>query len=232
MAEPMSEPLIPPPGLDLIVFDWDGTLMDSTAAIAESIRSAAADLRLTIPTREQAAHVIGMGLAAALRHCVPDLPRDRYAEFGERYRVHHQSRDPDLIPFDGVVAMLEALSQGPVPLAIATGKSRSGLERALDAIRWRHHFAGTRCADDGLAKPDPWMLRDLMGELGARPERTVMIGDTTHDLAMARAAGTRAIAVTYGAHPRAALLQEPTIAMVDSASQLHDELNRLLGASR
>lgn len=219
-AAPSAGPRLAGGTPELIVFDWDGTLMDSTAAIAESIRGAAADLGLAVPSREQAAHVIGLGLSAALARAVPDLTPDRYAEFGARYREHYVRVDPDLMPFDGIVALLERLAAGPVPLAIATGKSRSGLNRALDAMQWRRHFVSTRCADEGNPKPDPWMLNDLVAELGVDPARCVMIGDTTHDLDMASAAGVAAIAVTYGAHPAATLQAARPLAMVDDVVQL------------
>lgn len=206
--------------VELVVFDWDGTLMDSTGAIASAIRSAAADLGLRKPTHEQASAVIGLGLSDALRQCVPDLTSDKVDEFTERYRVHYMAIDPELQPFDGIEAMLTNLSAGPVPTAVATGKSRSGLNRVLEAMNWRHHFISTRCADEGISKPHPWMLNDLMAEIGVGPEATLMIGDTTHDLGMARAAGVRAIGVTYGAHPSELLATEPAIALVNTVAEL------------
>lgn len=218
--------------VELVVFDWDGTLMDSTGAIASAIRSAATDLGLRQPTLEEASAVIGLGLSDALRQCVPDLPPEKVEEFTERYRVHYMAIDPELQPFDGIEAMLKKLSAGPVPAAVATGKSRSGLNRVLEAMNWRHHFMSTRCADEGISKPHPWMLHDLMEELGVSPQATLMIGDTTHDLGMARAAGVRAIGVTYGAHPTELLTTEPAIALVDSVAELVAALDQAMQSGR
>lgn len=206
--------------LELVVFDWDGTLMDSTAAIVAAIQGAAADLELPVPTRSQAAHVIGLGLHEALAHAVPSLPPERLPAFVERYRVHYFRRDPTLAPFEGIDALLAELDAAGVPMAVATGKSRVGLDRALEQTGWARRFVASRCADEGRPKPDPWMLRDLCTALDTAPERTVMIGDTTHDLDMAIAAGTRAVAVTWGAHPAASLASRAPDAAVDSVEAL------------
>lgn len=186
--------------LALVVFDWDGTLMDSTGAITRSIQAAASDLGLLVPDRRQASWVIGLGLRDSLRHAVPDLPEHAVAAFVERYRYHYQHFEPALCAFDGVIEMLDRLHSKGARLAIATGKSRMGLDRALQQAGWRDYFLATRTADQGQPKPHPWMLLDLMTALGVEPSQTLMVGDTTHDLDMAAAAGTRAVAVSYGAH--------------------------------
>ena len=191
---------------DLIVFDWDGTLMDSTQAIVAAIQGAARDLGLPEPPVERASHIIGLGLVDALMHALPDLPRERYRDVAERYRHHYLSRDHELSLFDGAEALLDQLSAAGHVLAVATGKSRAGLERALDHSGVRSRFFATRCADECHSKPHPQMLEELMQESGASPERTLMIGDTSHDLQMAIAAGTDAVAVSYGAHPREQLV--------------------------
>lgn len=208
----------------LVVFDWDGTLIDSTAAIVHAIRASAADLGLPVPTREQASHVIGLGLFEAVRAAVPMIDRDRMPAYVERYRHHYLRRDADLVPFDGVPQLLSELADSGAWLAVATGKSRVGLNRALDQMGWTARFLTTRCADEGAPKPDPWMLRDIGDELGIDASEMVMVGDTTHDLGMARAAGAAAIAVAYGAHPREALEAEPSLAIVDSVSELREML--------
>ncbi|MCD6733275.1 MAG: HAD-IA family hydrolase [Burkholderiaceae bacterium] len=208
----------------LVVFDWDGTLIDSTAAIVHAIRASAADLGLPVPTREQASHVIGLGLFEAIRAAVPTIDRDRMPAYIERYRHYYLRRDPDLAPFDGVPQLLSELADSGAWLAVATGKSRVGLNRALDQMGWTARFLTTRCADEGAPKPDPWMLRDIGDELGIDPSAMVMVGDTTHDLGMARAAGASAIAVAYGAHPREALETEPALAIVDTVSELREML--------
>ncbi|HEY0877247.1 MAG TPA: HAD-IA family hydrolase [Zeimonas sp.] len=208
----------------LVVFDWDGTLIDSTAAIVHALCAAAADLGLPVPSRERAAHVIGLGLFDAIRIAVPAVQREQLAEFVVRYRHHYFALDGHLEPFEGVPQLLGDLVDAGAWLAVATGKSRAGLDRALEQTGWARHFLTTRCADEGAPKPDPWMLRDICEELGVDPLLALMVGDTTHDLGMARAAGAGAIAVTYGAHPRSELEGEPSLAMVDSIAELREAL--------
>ncbi len=190
---------------ELVVFDWDGTLMDSAGAIAQALQLAAQDLGLEPPTDAAARHIIGLGLGDALRHALPNLPESRYALLSERYRHHYLSRDNELVLFDGVVELLDELAACSLPLAIATGKSRAGLSRALELTGIGPRFLGSRCADECRSKPHPQMLEELMGEFGVMPERVVMIGDTSHDLNMARNAGVDGVAVTYGAHPAESL---------------------------
>ncbi|HEY9532834.1 MAG TPA: HAD-IA family hydrolase [Burkholderiales bacterium] len=188
----------------LIVFDWDGTILDSPSAIAQCIRRAAQDMRLPVPDFERASHVIGLGLADALRTAVPELPATRYPEFVEVYRRHFRASEESMQLFAGMRELIVELAARHT-LAIATGKSRRGLERALEATALRPHFRASRCADETIPKPDPSMLHELMDELGVPPEGTLMIGDTSHDMEMARAAHVDALAVTYGAHPEAGL---------------------------
>lgn len=205
---------------DLIVFDWDGTLIDSTAAIARSIQAAAADLGLPVPDFERASHVIGLGLRDALAHAVPDLDQTSVAAFSERYRVHYLAAENRLDLFDGARELVDALRAQGVPLAIATGKSRAGLARALAASGLVDAFAATRCADQTHPKPHPAMLLELADELMVEPERTLMIGDTTHDLQMAIAARAYAVGLTHGAHPAAALRELAPLALFDSLREL------------
>jgi len=222
------------PGLpiELVVFDWDGTLIDSTAALTDALRLAAQDLSLPVPSREKASHVIGMGLRDALDYAMPSLPPERLPAFVERYRHHFLVRDALLQPFEGMVELLDDLDALGAPLAVATGKSRTGLDRALAQMGWRSLFIDTRCADEGLPKPDPWMLRDLCESCGVDPSRALMIGDTTHDLGMAAALGTPCVAVTYGAHPRDALAGWSPSAIVDSVHELRAWLWPRLAAAR
>src|SRR5262249_9361978 len=178
-------------------FDWDGTIIDSAATIAQCIRLAAGDLALEVPTMEQARHVIGLGLSDALRAAVPGLAAARTAEFVARYREHFRAREDEMGLFGGMRELIAALSKNRM-LGIATGKSRRGLERALDATGLRPYFRASRCADETYPKPDPAMLRELMEELDVAAGNALMIGDTSHDMEMARAAGVDALAVTYG----------------------------------
>lgn len=186
---------------ELIVFDWDGTLMDSTAAITTSIQLACGDLDLPVPTRAQAAQVIGLGLIDALAQAVPTIRKDQIPAMAERYRHHYLSRDRDLCLFDGARELLSDLKERGHTLAIATGKSRLGLTRALEISGVAPLFDATRCADESFSKPHPAMLLELMEETAAAPSSTLMIGDTTHDLQMAVNAGTHGLGVAYGAHP-------------------------------
>ena len=185
---------------DLIAFDWDGTLFDSTALITRCIQAACVDVGVAMPTDEQASYVIGMGLIEALQHAAPGLPRERYPELGARYRHHYTARQHEIMFFDGTLGMLEALKTRGHLLAVATGKSRRGLDDALNTSALRGLFDATRTADETASKPDPRMLHELMNDLQVPPERTLMIGDTTHDLQLAKNAGVASIGVSFGAH--------------------------------
>lgn len=210
----------------LIVFDWDGTLIDSAGAIAECIQEAAREMGFAVPDRERARHVIGLGLHASLRHAVPDLPAERAMEFVACYRRHFLAREDDMRLFPGIVELLDALRDRGHALAVATGKSRRGLERALDASALRPYFASTRCADESTPKPDPAMLHELLRELSTPPARTLMVGDTSHDLQMASAAGVDALAVSYGAHAEPSLRALEPRACVASVEELRRWLHR------
>src|SRR6478752_4179169 len=189
-----------PRQFDLIAFDWDGTLYDSTHIIVRCIQRAVADVGGTVPTDREAAWVIGMGLMQALAHAAPDVPRERYAELGERYRHHYLAHKDDLSLFEGVLPMLNDLRERSHLLAVATGKSRRGLNDVLRTVELQGMFDASRTSDETAGKPDPLMLHELMREFGVEPERTLMIGDTTHDLQMAVNAGCASVGVSYGAH--------------------------------
>lgn len=206
---------------ELIVFDWDGTLLDSASAIVEAIQSACRDLGIPEPSDARARHVIGLGLADAMRHAVPELAAEDYGRMVERYRHHYLSRDHELRLFRGVETMLEQLADAGFLLAVATGKSRAGLDRALRTSGLGPHFIASRCADECHSKPHPQMLEELMDELAVAPERTIMIGDTTHDLLMARNAGVDSIGVAYGAHPRSSLEELAPRLIANEIADLH-----------
>ena len=204
----------------LLVFDWDGTLADSAAIIVEAIQRACADLGLAVPDDAAARYVIGLGLHDALRHVAPALAEKDYPQLSARYRAHYLGRDPEIPLFPGAAELLDVLNARGHQVAIATGKSRRGLDRALAQAGIGHHFVATRCADEGLPKPDPDMLLHLMQRLGHAPAQTLMIGDTTHDLLLAANAGVDALGVAYGAHPRDALVVERALAIVGSLGEL------------
>jgi phosphoglycolate phosphatase len=205
---------------DLIVFDWDGTLLDSAEAIGECIRHAARELGLPVPAPERARHVIGLGLRDSLRLAVPELPAERTLEFVESYRREFRAREDRMQLFPGAAELLGELRGRGHVLAVATGKSRQGLERALDATGLRAYFAASRCADETTPKPHPAMLHELMQALEAPRDRALMIGDTSHDVQMAAAAGVDAVAVCYGAHAGEDLRALKPRACVDSINEL------------
>jgi len=199
--------------------------MDSTSTIVKSIQAAARDLGLPIPRDEEASHVIGLGLHEAMQAAMPNIDPALYPKMVERYRFHYLTKDPELVLFDGVQEMLTELSQHAYFLAVATGKSRVGLNRALDAVGLLSLFDATRCADETFSKPHPAMLQELTRELGQDLKRTVMIGDTTHDLLMANNAGAAGIAVEYGAHPVEQLQSCQPVYSAQTVAQLHEWLS-------
>lgn len=209
-----------PRQFELLVFDWDGTLMDSAAAISESLQAACTELGLPVPSRERARYVIGLGLTDALAYVLPELPQADYPKVLDHFRVHFLRRDAGTTLFPGAAEMIRELRDSGFMLAVATGKSRRGLDRALQETGLQGYFDTTRCADEGFSKPHPGMLEAVMDALATPPAATVMIGDTTHDLEMAKAAGVAAVAVTYGAHERAALTACKPLAMVDELQGL------------
>ena len=209
---------------DLIAFDWDGTLFDSTQIIVRCIQRAVVDVGGEKPSDTSAAYVIGMGLMEALAHAAPDVPPAKYPELGARYRHHYVQHQDDLALFDGVLPLLADLKARQHLLTVATGKSRRGLDEALHTVELRPMFDGSRTADETAGKPDPRMLHELMAEFGVAPERTLMIGDTTHDLQMALNAGCASVGVSYGAHePDAFHVLNPRH-VAHSVRDLHDWL--------
>ena len=209
-----------PQQFDLIVFDWDGTLFDSTALITRCIQASCADLGVPAPSDRDASYVIGLGLQDALQHAAPSLPADRYRELGLRFRHHYMARQHELLLFDGTLELLFALKERRHLLAVATGKTRLGLDDVLASVRLRGLFDATRTADETASKPHPRMLLELMRELGTDPQRTLMIGDTTHDLQLAANAGAASVAVSYGAHEPEALAGLAPRHMAHSVAEL------------
>lgn len=213
-----------PRQFDLIAFDWDGTLFDSTALIVRCIQAAVRDVGGREPSAADASYVIGMGLMQALAHAAPDVPPERYPQLGERYRQHYFAHQHDLSLFDGVLPMLDELKRRHHWLAVATGKSRRGLDEALRTVELHGVFDGSRTADETAGKPDPRMLHELMREFGVEPERTLMIGDTTHDLLMARQAGCASLGVSFGAHEPDGFADLGPLHIAHSVADLHQWL--------
>ena len=213
---------------DLIAFDWDGTLFDSTALIVRCIQNAVRDVGGTVPTDQAASYVIGLGLMQALAHAAPDVPKDKYPELGEAYKRHYGALQNEVSLFAGTLPMLHALRARGHVLAVATGKSRRGLDEVLqrnvDGTVLGQLFEASRTADQTAGKPDPLMLHELMAQLGVPPERTLMIGDTTHDLGLARNAGVASVGVSFGAHDHNAFAEFAPLMVAHSVAQLQDWL--------
>jgi phosphoglycolate phosphatase len=213
---------------DLIIFDWDGTLFDSTALITRCIQKAVVDVGGERPSAERAAHVIGLNLMEALAHAAPDVPPEKYPQLGERYRHYFFAEQNAVNLFDGVIELLTALKRRHYWVTIATGKSRRGLDLTLERevlvdgvnVKLATLFDASRTADQTEGKPNPQMLFELMHEFGVDASRTLMVGDTTHDLQMAANAGVSAVGVSYGAHEFDFLDTCKPLIIVDSIAQL------------
>lgn len=199
-----------------LVFDWDGTLFDSTASIVGALQHAFSEMKLPIPSREACCYVIGLGLTDAMRYLNPALPEADYPRLVDYYRRYYLGRDHEIVLFDGVVESLQRYRQAGYFLAVATGKSRKGLDRALDVTGLRSVFDITRCADETFSKPHPEMLLQIMQFCDVAPDDVLMVGDTSHDMELARNAGARAVAVTYGAHSSETLVTYKPLALVNS----------------
>jgi len=214
-----------PKQFDLLIFDWDGTLMDSAGVIADSIQRACEDIGQPAPSDRASRQIIGLGLIQALQTLLPDLSADDYPRLVERYRHHYLSRDDQIPLFDGVADGIRELHECGFQLAVATGKSRLGLSRALDASGLGPWFAATRCADQTHSKPHPAMVLELLDELDAESAHALVIGDTSHDLLMASNAGVASLGVTYGAHEAGDLYPHAPLALMSSFAEVHAWLN-------
>lgn len=206
---------------ELLIFDWDGTLMDSAGIIVDSIQRACEDLGLEVPSDRASRQIIGLGLAQALQTLLPDLAPGHYPQLVERYRHHYLGRDQDIPLFEGVESGIRDLHESGFRLAVATGKSHLGLSRALQSSGLGPWFSATRTADQTHSKPHPAMVLELVEELGADPRRTLVIGDTSHDLLMAASAKVASLGVTYGAHEAEDLLPHAPLALMSSFREVH-----------
>ena len=211
---------------DLIAFDWDGTLFDSTQIIVRCMQTAVSDVGGAVPSDEAAAYVIGMALTQALAHAAPDVPPEKYPELSSRYRYHYLRLQDEVSLFKGVLPLLDDLRARGHLLAVATGKSRRGLNEALQSASLRGVFDSSRTADETAGKPHPLMLHELMAEFDVAPERVLMIGDTTHDLQMALNAGCPSVGVSYGAHPADSLTGLQPLTIAHTVAELHAWLAR------
>lgn len=213
-----------PKRFELLIFDWDGTLMDSAGVIVHSIQAACADLGWPVPSRAAASHVIGLGLKEAVVDLFPDLPAEEHPRLAERYRQHFLSRDHAIPLFDGAAELIREMHGRGHVLAVATGKARHGLARAFEHTGLGGYFHATRTADVTFSKPHPAMILELLDELSMPPEQALMIGDTSHDLEMARNAGVASLAAGYGAHPGDSLAAFGPLAVCGEFAELAEWL--------
>ena len=217
---------------DLIVWDWDGTIMDSTPTIVQCIQQSCRDLGFKEPDDSLASSVIGLGIHDSLRRAVPWIEPAHFPNLTERFRYHYLAKDHELHLFPGIRELLEDLRADGFLLGVATGKSRVGLDRSLSHHQLGHLFHETRTADESFSKPHPGMLLELSDVMQVPMRRMLMIGDTTHDLDMAATAGVAAVAVTHGAHPPSTLKESSSLAHVDDVAQLTTWLNQNLTVNK
>jgi len=209
----------------LVIFDWDGTLMDSIARIVSSMQAAASCCQLDIPTATEVKEIIGLSLPIALERLFPRSSAAQLAAMLEQYKYQYVDGVDTPSPlFDNAMTLLSALKDENKLLAVATGKGRQGLQRVFSVTDTEHFFHASRCAGEVLSKPDPQMVLSLLDELDVLPEHAVMIGDTSHDMAMAQAAGVDRIGITLGVHNRAVLNRYQPKAIVDSLEELQQLL--------
>jgi phosphoglycolate phosphatase len=210
---------------DLIVFDWDGTLMDSEVHIVSSMERAIADLKLPALSRESLSNVIGLGLTEAIARLLPAEGPQTRQSMVDRYRHHYFDQDSSE-PFAGAKEVLQELTRQGYLLGLATGKGRRGLDMVLQSTGFGDYFHLTRCADETRSKPHPQMLLEIMEILDVAPEATLMVGDTEYDLQMAHSAGAASLAVDYGVHARDRLLQCGPLGCLDDIQRLPEWLAR------
>lgn len=204
----------------LIVFDWDGTLVDSLATIVDAMRATIEDLQLPPRADSEVRAVIGLGFIEAIAELFPEISDADHGRLRELYREQFLARGLQPQMFPGARETLTALAAGGVTLAVATGKGRVGLDRELANTGLAPLIRASRCADECASKPAPVMLEQLMAELGHAPERTLMVGDAEFDLLMASNAGTAAVGISGGAHDDARLWRHKPLAVLRSVAEL------------
>ena len=216
------------PDYQLLIFDWDGTLVDSIGRIVDSMRYAAQGCELPARSDTQIKGIIGLGLPEAIASLYPAfVDADQQARFRQHYTEHYLTLEhqPSRL-FPGVSEALEAFRRQGFQLAVATGKSRAGLDRVLQGQGWIDYFDITRCADETASKPAPLMIEEILAHCGVGPEQALMVGDSTFDLEMANRAGVDAVAVTYGAQSEAVLRQSSPRWVIEHFSELQGWLER------
>ena len=201
----------------LVIFDWDGTLMDSAAKIVNCFNHAARDVGLDLPREDAVRNIIGLGLRDAFEALFPDTAAPTRTALIQRYRDYFlELDDTPMLLFPGVETGLYELKARGHMLAVATGKARLGLSRGLAETGLADVFTVTRCADEARSKPHPQMMQDILAHTRVSPDDALMVGDTVYDIQMARGARVKSLAVSYGVHPRARLLEESPVTCLDS----------------
>ncbi|MDH5425449.1 MAG: HAD-IA family hydrolase [Gammaproteobacteria bacterium] len=210
---------------ELIVFDWDGTLMDSQQRILDCLKAAALDCDATILTDIEFSNVIGLGLKEATKSLYPDFTPQQAATYAERFRSHYLIKNKTHSPlFSGAREILQTLKDQGYWMAVATGKGRQGLDLVLNESGLGSFFLTTRSASETFSKPHPQMLEEIMYELAIEPEQTLMIGDTEYDMQLAKNARTHSLAVSYGVHSLERLLKYQPLGYIDQIQQLPEWL--------
>lgn len=207
----------------MIIFDWDGTLCNSVGHIVQGVQRAAQEMGLPVPSDDAAANIIGLGLPQAMAVLFPDVPEERRIELARGYSRHYIAAEedpPDLFP--GALETLHALKERGLEVAVATGKSRRGLDRILGVLGLEGFFHSTRCADETASKPHPQMIEEIIAERGVARSAVVMVGDTEYDLEMASNAGVASVGVSFGVHSTGRLARHGPVAIVDSLPELLD----------
>lgn len=210
---------------ELIVFDWDGTLMDSQQRILDCLKAAAQDCNATQLDDDTFCDVIGLGLREATATLYPEFTSAEVEQFADRYRYHYLVENDTHSPlFSRAEETLKDLKDNGYWMAIATGKGRQGLDLVLNKTNLHDYFLTTRCASETFSKPHPQMLEEIMHELGIEPDQTLMIGDTEYDMQLAQNAGTHYLAVSYGVHSIDRLLKYQPLGHIDHIHQLPEWL--------
>ena len=210
----------------LVIFDWDGTIMDSAHKIANCIKASAREVGVDEPTDEAAKSIIGLGLTEAMTVLFPALSTDKVAQIVEAYRYQFVTADAtQQVLFAGVEQGLQTLSDTGALLAVATGKSRAGLDRVFAELDINRHFVASRCADETRSKPHPQMLHELLEFTALEPQQCIMVGDTTYDMDMAANAGMHALGVGYGVHSEQQLLDSKAVTVLPSFNSVVDWLS-------
>ncbi|MDO5057078.1 MAG: HAD-IA family hydrolase [Lautropia sp.] len=210
---------------EVIVFDWDGTIADTVAQVVLAVQRSAESLGYAVPPAAEVRPLVGLGLSEILAKVLPAMPGSQYQGFVDTYRRHYfgQRQQVD-VPFDGIPALLACLAGQGRRLAVATGKSRAGLDRSLELTGLGSWFEASRCAEEGVSKPDPWMLHSLAEEMDVHPAQMLMVGDTIYDIDMAHAFGCASIGVYYDTGTPLVLERARPTALAASVA----ELSRLL----